>query len=110
MPVSEGQKQQLNSGDRCIFVCQNQSCQRNNSAEVLKAFETETKNLVGINVEASGCLGQCSTGPTVRVTPDEIWYYRVKPNHVPVIVEQHLKGNEPVDAMLNPRIHPRFYY
>ncbi|MDJ0553867.1 MAG: (2Fe-2S) ferredoxin domain-containing protein [Microcoleaceae cyanobacterium MO_207.B10] len=110
MPASEGQNQELNSGDRCILVCQNTSCQRNNSAEVLKVFETETKNLVDVKVESSGCLGQCSTGPTVRVIPDEVWYYRVKPQDVSVIVEQHLKNNKPVDEMLNPRIHRRFYY
>ncbi|MGB3510362.1 MAG: (2Fe-2S) ferredoxin domain-containing protein [Microcoleaceae cyanobacterium] len=110
MSVSADQNEEFNSGERSIFVCQNTSCQRNNSAEVLKVFEAETKNLVGVKVEASGCLGQCSTGPTVKVTPDQIWYYRVKPNDVSVIVEQHLKGNKPVDAMLNPRIHARFYY
>lgn len=110
MSVSEGQNQELNSGDRCIFVCQNNSCQRNNSTAVLRAFEADTKNLIGVKVEASGCLGQCSTGPTVRVTPDEIWYYRVKPDNVSVIVEEHIKGNKPVDVMLNPRIHARFYY
>ncbi len=109
MSTSEGQKQETNSGDRFVFVCQNQSCLQHNSPEVLKTFKAETENLVDVNVEASGCLGQCSTGPTVRITPDEIWYYRVKPDNVLLIVVQHLKGNKPVDDMLNPRIHPRFY-
>ncbi len=109
MSTSEGQKQETNSGDRYVFVCQNQSCQRHNSQEVLKTFKAETENLVDVNVEASGCLGQCSTGPTVRVIPDEIWYYRVQPDNVPLIVLQHLKGNKPVDDLLNPRMHPRFY-
>ena len=108
MSTSEGQKQEINSGDRYVFVCQNQSCLRQNSQEVLKTFKAETENLVNVNIEASACLGQCSTGPTVRVTPDEIWYYRVKPDRVPLIVVQHLKGNKPVDDMLNPRMHPRF--
>ncbi len=108
MSTSEGQKQEINSGDRYVFVCQNQSCLRQNSQEVLKTFKAETENLVNVNVEASACLGQCSTGPTVRVTPDEIWYYRVQPDRVPLIVVQHLKGNKPVDDMLNPRMHPRF--
>ncbi len=109
MSTSEGQKQEKNSGDRCVLVCQNQSCLRNNSTEVLNSFEAETKNLVGVNIQASGCLGQCSTGPTVRITPDEIWYYRVKAERVPLIVTQHLQSNQPVDDMLNPRIHSRFY-
>ena len=59
-------------------------------------------------VEACGCQGQCSTGPTVRITPDETWYFRVRPEEVPEIVERHLKGGEPVAEKLNPRIHLRF--
>ena len=108
MPEIHGQKQQEISSDRCIMVCQHQSCQRHNSAEVLKAFESATQLLPDVRVNSSGCMGQCSTGPTVRVTPDEIWYCRVKPTDIHVIVEQHLKGGEIVEAMLNPRIHMRF--
>lgn len=93
---------------RCVVVCQNTSCLRNGSAEVLQAFRDAKCS--GVTVNPSGCLGQCSSGPTVRVSPDEIWYCRVKPTDVPVIVEQHLKGGEPVEAKLHPRIHPRFYY
>ncbi|NES65256.1 MAG: (2Fe-2S) ferredoxin domain-containing protein [Okeania sp. SIO2D1] len=109
MSTPEGQKLEVPARDRCVFVCQNTSCLRHNSQEVLKTFIAETENIVGVNIQASGCLGQCSTGPTVRVSPDEIWYYRVQPHNVPTIVKQHFQGNEAVDDMLNPRIHPRFY-
>ncbi len=94
--------------DRCVWVCQHQTCLRHGSAQVLEAFlQFEGSEVV---IEASGCMGQCSIGPTVRVSPDEIWYYRVQPQDVPTIVEQHLKGGQPVQEKLNPRIHPRFYY
>lgn len=108
MLTPEGQKLEKNSGDRCVLVCHNKSCLRNNSTEVFETFKAKTKNMDGVNIKASGCLGQCSTGPTVRVTPDEIWYYRVKPENVPLVVVQHLQGDKPVDEMLNPRLHPRF--
>ncbi|MGK7921184.1 MAG: ferredoxin [Trichodesmium sp.] len=108
MLTSEGQKPEINSSDRCVLVCHNKSCLRSNSTEVFETFKAETENMDGVKIEASGCLGQCSTGPTVRVTPDEIWYYRVQPEKVPLIVIQHLQGDKPVDEMLNPRIHPRF--
>ncbi|MEB3341899.1 (2Fe-2S) ferredoxin domain-containing protein [Okeania sp.] len=109
MSTSKGQKSENHPGDRHVFVCQNQSCLRHNSQEVLNTFKAETENLANVHIEASGCLGQCSTGPTVRVMPDEIWYCRVQPNNVSLIVRQHLQGNQPVDDMLHPRIHPRFY-
>ncbi|WP_413168288.1 (2Fe-2S) ferredoxin domain-containing protein [Capilliphycus salinus ALCB114379] len=93
---------------RVVRVCQNQSCLRHGSQKVLKAFEEA--EISGAAIEASGCMGQCSVGPTVKVTPDEIWYYRVQPEDVPRIIEQHLEGGEPVQEKLNPRIHRRFYY
>lgn len=97
---------------RCVMICQHQSCERNNAAEVLKAFETANlkagDGIPPVRIISTGCMGQCSTGPTVRVTPDEIWYYRVKPEDVGAIVEEHLVGDKPVDRLLNPRIHRSF--
>jgi (2Fe-2S) ferredoxin len=88
-------------------VCQHQSCQRHGSEAVLKAFEQHS--VPGITVECSGCQGQCNIGPTVRILPDETWYYRVQPEDVPQIVEQHLQQGQPVREKLNPRIHARYY-
>ncbi|MEL7036515.1 MAG: (2Fe-2S) ferredoxin domain-containing protein [Cyanobacteria bacterium J06592_8] len=93
---------------RQVWVCQNQTCLRHGSEQVLQAFQEA--EISDVEIQASGCMGQCSVGPTVKVTPDETWYYRVKPQDVPTIVDQHLKGGQPVEEKLNPRIHPRFYY
>lgn len=108
MTEIEGDRTDSDPQPPCILVCQYQSCLRNGAAEVLAAFEAA--EVPGISVQASGCQGQCSVGPTVRVIPEEIWYCRVKPSDVPLIVEQHIKGGKPVEALLNPRIHVRFYY
>ena len=97
----------LENSDRpCVFVCQHTSCIAAGSEEVLAAFGT----VEGYEVVGCECLGQCSTSPTVRVTPEEIWYYRVQPEDVPLIVEQHLKGGQPVESKMNPRIHLRFSF
>jgi (2Fe-2S) ferredoxin len=93
--------------NRQVLVCQHQSCQRHGSEAVLKAFEQHS--VPGVTVECSGCQGQCNIGPTVRILPDETWYYRVQPEDVPRIVEQHLQQGQPVSDKLNPRIHPRYY-
>lgn len=95
------------SQPRCVLVCQHQSCQRHGSIATLAAFQDLP--IPGVTVEASTCMGQCSSGPTVRITPDEIWYYRVQADGVPEIVKQHLQEGKPVTAKLNPRIHPRYY-
>jgi (2Fe-2S) ferredoxin len=38
--------------------------------------------------------------------PDETWYCRIQPSHIPEIVQQHLRGNQPVQSLLHPRFHP----
>lgn len=90
-----------------IYVCQHRSCQENGSAETLEAFQAA--DLDGVVVRECGCLGQCSTGPSVRVTEDETWYWQVKAKDVPRIVAEHIQGGEPVSDKLNTRIHMRFY-
>ncbi len=95
-------------GEHCVLVCQHKSCLAAGSANVLAAFEqSEVDNF---KVAGTGCQGQCSSGPTVRIVPEETWYCRVKPSDVPVIVEQHLKGGKLVEAKLHPRIHMRFSF
>lgn len=98
---------QTNCRTNCIIVCQHRSCLQSGSAEVLAAFATAS--ISNYEVKPSGCLGQCSSGPTVRITPEETWYCRVKTQDVETIIKQHLIGGKPVDALLNPRIHLRFY-
>ena len=93
---------------RCVLICQYRACLANGSAEVLAAFQES--EVPGFQVIGTGCQGQCSSGPTVRIVPEETWYCRVKSSEVPMIVEEHLKGGQPIEAKLNPRIHMRFSF
>ena len=89
-----------------VAVCQNRTCLRSASDRVLAEFQKyQSPTLM---VAGSGCLGQCGSGPMVRVMPDDTWYCRVSPNAVADIVEQHLQGNQPVKRLLHPRFHPQF--
>lgn len=108
MPLPEDHDPETDLKPRCVLVCQHQSCLKNGSANVLMAF----KQLMvpGVLVDSSPCMGQCNIGPSVRITPDETWYYRVKPSDVPLIVSQHLQQGQPVEHLLNPRIHQKFSY
>lgn len=94
--------------ERCVLVCQHRSCLANGSEAVLAAFEAA--ELTDFTVKGTGCQGQCTSGPTVRIVPEETWYWRVKPSDVPLIVEQHLKGGKPVEEKLNTRIHMPFSF
>lgn len=92
----------------CVLVCQHTSCRAAGAAAVLAAFEAS--EVVGATVKGCGCQGQCSSGPTVRIIPEETWYCRVQPSDVSIIVEQHLIGGKPVEDKLHPRIHLRFQF
>ena len=106
-PMSESMSQSTSQPTyKYVSICQYQSCQRNGSAEVLAAFKKLI--LPEFTVNGCDCLGQCSSGPTVKINPDNIWYCRVKPTDVPEIVEQHLTEGKPVDRLLHPRIHRRY--
>ncbi|MDX2232770.1 MAG: (2Fe-2S) ferredoxin domain-containing protein [Leptolyngbyaceae cyanobacterium bins.349] len=91
---------------RQVLVCQYLNCVANHSGDVLQAFQSNP--VEGVEIIAVGCQGQCNMGATVRVLPDEIWYCRVKPEDVPMIVEQHLRQGAVVDRLLHPRMHPQF--
>jgi (2Fe-2S) ferredoxin len=86
-----------------VWVCQNKSCLAQGSAELLAAFqEHQTETFQAIAVD---CQGQCNMSATVRVMPEEIWYCRVRSVHVPQIIQDHLLGGQPVEALLHPRWH-----
>ncbi|ACK66431.1 2Fe-2S ferredoxin [Rippkaea orientalis PCC 8801] len=89
---------------RSVMICQHSACKIEGAAKVFLAFHLA--NLPpDVVIMSTGCQGQCSSGPTVRILPEETWYCRVKPQDVTLIVEQHLRGGQPVKEKLHPRIH-----
>lgn len=61
-------------------------------------------------MSASQCLGLCGAGPNVHITPDNIWYCQIAPKHVAAIVHSHLIEDQPVEALLHPRMHAYYSY
>lgn len=41
----------------------------------------------GVRVSRSGCLGNCLTGPTVVIMPDNVWLGEVREADIPLILE-----------------------
>ncbi|NEQ49069.1 MAG: (2Fe-2S) ferredoxin domain-containing protein [Leptolyngbya sp. SIO3F4] len=89
-----------------IQVCQYRSCQRFQADAVLNALKQHAGP--ELMVSASSCLGQCGSGPTVRVAPDNVWYCRVQPKDIDEIFEQHICRGKPVKRLLHPRFHPDY--
>lgn len=68
---------------------------------VLAAFleEVEKRSLQNITVSQTGCIGVCRLEPIVEVFipgQEKVTYVKVKPEMVPVIVEQHLVNHNVV--------------
>ena len=68
---------------------------------VLQAFleEVEKRELHNVTVAQTGCIGVCRLEPIVEVFvpgQEKVTYVKMKPEMVPVIVEQHLVNHNVV--------------
>ena len=55
-----------------------------------------------IAITNTGCLGPCGYGTNVLVYPEGVMYGKVTPADVPVIIEEHLLGDSPVERLKVP--------
>ena len=91
---------------RTILVCCETGCIANGSLEVAASLKAKVAEL-GENANASvetlvkqtGCIGFCGRGPLVRIMPDDISYYRVRPKDIDEIIAS--LGGEPVERLLH---------
>ncbi|MGE5678812.1 MAG: NADH-ubiquinone oxidoreductase-F iron-sulfur binding region domain-containing protein [Pseudomonadota bacterium] len=90
---------------RCVLVCCGTGCIANGSLKVYEEFkrlldekgmDTEVRPLI----KSTGCNGLCERGPIVKITPDDISYFKVNVGDVPEIVEKTIQGNEVVERLL----------
>ncbi|PIR47714.1 hypothetical protein COV06_01825 [Candidatus Uhrbacteria bacterium CG10_big_fil_rev_8_21_14_0_10_50_16] len=54
-----------------------------------------------IRVSRTGCLGQCSTGVTVVVMPDNVWLGDVRVEDVPELVRLYSGEAPSLDTMMD---------
>ncbi len=92
---------------RQVLICQSRTCKKDGAAEVLATFQQAA--IANVAIEQSGCMGLCGSGPMVLVLPDLFYYWQVNPTKAHQIIESHLLNNEPIAAILHPRMHPSSY-
>ena len=91
------------SQDNKVIVCRGRSCRKYDSEGVFANFK---QNLPpDVELISVPCLGQCGNGPMVLVESEQIWYSQVHPDEVAKVIQQHLIGKRPVQAMLYPKFH-----
>ncbi|MBN1874873.1 MAG: (2Fe-2S) ferredoxin domain-containing protein [Anaerolineae bacterium] len=71
--------------------------------DTMKAIlnELETKNIEGVVVTQTGCLGLCEYEPIVQIQTAEgemITYGHIDTSRVPDLITKHVLGGEPVEA------------
>jgi (2Fe-2S) ferredoxin len=89
-------------GGYSVKVCAGTACLFAGSMAVYDAFVQEVQTAgLGDSVEVSiiGCHGLCSMSPVV-VLSDDTLYGHLKPKDVSRVVEEHLKGGQPVERFL----------
>lgn len=68
--------------------------------EAFKAALTPHRLKGIVRVNGTGCLGQCATGVTVVIYPEQVWYGAVTPADVPEIVSEHILEGRVVERLL----------
>ena len=89
--------------NKTVLVYCGTGCLANGSAKVAEAFRTllaGTGHQVECFVKETGCQGFCENGPMVRILPDDITYYKVKPADAAEIVAQTVEQGQPVTRLL----------
>ena len=88
---------------RIILVCCGTGCLANDSMKVVEALREQIAldrrdAQVQAVIKETGCNGFCENGPIVKIMPDDISYYKVKPADVTAIIGS--LGGEPVERLL----------
>ena len=86
-----------------FMMCAGTGCIASGSLDVKDALEKELtkRNLQDeVQIIMTGCNGFCAMGPLVVVYPDGIFYNQVKPEHAPLIVEEHVLKGRVVEKLL----------
>ena len=86
-----------------LMMCAGTGCIASGSLDVRDALEREIakRNLQNeVQIIMTGCNGFCAMGPLVVVYPDGIFYNQVRPEHAPIIVEEHILKGRVVEKLL----------
>lgn len=88
-----------------LLVCCGTGCVANGSRivmdELKKAAERYEKDVsVEVLIKQTGCNGFCENGPIVKIMPDDITYYKVKPVDADEIIARLYTEDEVVERLL----------
>ncbi|MGQ9639487.1 MAG: NADH-ubiquinone oxidoreductase-F iron-sulfur binding region domain-containing protein [Candidatus Bathyarchaeia archaeon] len=86
-----------------VSVCVSTGCVALGAWNVVEALKAELKKQGlkdKVEIRETGCLGFCEQGPRVTIYPEEICYFKVKPEDVTEIVSKITLGKQVVERLL----------
>ncbi len=89
--------------EKHVLVCGGTGCTSSGSGQIIDALasELEKQGLTDkVQIVKTGCFGLCALGPIMIVYPEGTFYSMVKTDDIARIVEEHLKGGNPVKELL----------
>ena len=109
--IAESVRQENAKFDYEVNVCMDLACASQGADQLsdalVKAAETSGKKVL---VRRTGCMGPCSSGPLVRVDPEETHYHHVNVGHAEAIVAN--LGGKPLPELqcdLNDHFDPQVH-
>ena len=88
-----------------ILICCGTGCRANGSMYLVETFREEIGHKqadvdVIPQIKTTGCNGFCENGPIVKIMPDNLVYYRVKPKDVSEILEKSVLGDQEIPRLM----------
>ena len=86
-----------------IAVCGGTGCVAFGTQKVVEALKEEIKKhgvKEKVEIRETGCLGLCELGPMLIIHPDEIPYFRVKPEDASEIISKTIMKKELIERLL----------
>ncbi len=89
---------------RRLLICTGPCCDQKGDATILLEALRTRLEAAQLDQEIAGeascvrrsCLGKCTGEPLAYVHPDEVWYHRLSPETLLLILREHVQGRRPV--------------
>lgn len=86
-----------------IHICGGTGCKASQSDKILANLDEAIKvnglsNKVTVSI--TGCFGFCEKGPIVKISPDNVFYVKVKPEDAKEIIEEHIVNRNVISRLL----------
>jgi len=84
-----------------VLPCSGPRCGASNGEQLKGLFKDmlPDRKVLGVRMSTTSCQGMCKRGPNVTIYPEGIVYHRVQPGDVERIVEEHLRGGQPIEEL-----------